>query len=93
MVDQKYFFAYPPFSKLHCLHFRFPSVRKVSYLLMILAVFEDVTQREKNIILGGAAGPSGIRIFQPPFDMDTKVVAWKKGGTYKATTGIEKSIQ
>ena len=57
---------------------------------MILAVFEDVTQREKNIILGGAAGPSGIRIFQPPFDMDTKVVAWKKGGTYKATTGIEK---
>ena len=60
---------------------------------MILAVFEDVTQREKNIILGGAAGPSGIRIFQPPFDMDTKVVAWKKGGTYKATTGIEKSIQ
>ena len=47
---------------------------------MILAVFEDVTQREKNIILGGAAGPSGIRIFQPPFDMDTKVVACKKRG-------------
>ena len=59
---------------------------------MILAVFEDVTQREKNIILGGAAGPSGIRIFQPPFDMDTKVVAWKKRGDIQSNHRNRKKV-